>query len=132
MASFTTSNEIVGIVFGLLSTITKPRYRHSKPTGKPGSAEIPEYVVVNSLPVDADVMQKCYVNVNYHVKDIAAGVPDETKILAGNTAVLAILKKYTDPGKTFMLDIESQEMIPDAALGEHYSNMRFLFKKINS
>lgn len=130
MADFTTSNEIVGIVFGLLSTITKPKYRHSKPTQLPGHAEVPEYVVINSLPVDADVMQKCIVNVNYHVKDIAAGVPDETKILAGNTAVLTILKKVT--GTNYMIDFESQEMIPNTALGEHYSNLRFSFKKINS
>ena len=125
MANYKTTDYVVGIVFGLLSTITKPKYLFTKPT----ISTAPEYIVINSLPIDVNVMQKCYVNVNYHVKDITAGIPDITKITAGTNAVLAILKKVSTTA--YLIDFESQEIIREDALGEHYSNLRFSFKNIN-
>lgn len=134
MADYKTSDFAVGLVYGLLSSITKPKYQ----TTKPSASTAPEYVVINALPINANVMQKCYVNVNYHVKDINGGVgvgnvKDTTKIEAGSTAVLAILKNYTDPAipPKFMIDFEQQETIREEQLGEHYSNLRFSFKNIN-
>lgn len=118
------------IVFGLLSSITVPKYLIQKPTVLPGNAVIPEYVVINSLPIDADVMQQCIINVNYHVKDISPGVPDVTKLQAGSAAVLAILKKVS--ATTYLIDLESQEIIKENAIDEHYSNMRFSYKNINT
>lgn len=125
MATYQTSDFAVGLVYGLLSSITKPKYRNTKPT----TSTAPEYVVINALPINANVMQKCYVNVNYHVKDIAAGTPDIAKLEAGSAAVLAVLTKVTTT--SYLIDFESQETIREEQIGEHYSNLRFSFKNIN-
>ncbi len=131
MADYKTTEYIVGIVYGLLSSITVPKYRHTKPT----KANDAEYIVINSLPIDANVMQKCYFNINYHVKDIKdpagpSGIADETKLQAGAEVIMAILKSVTSI--TYLIDFERQEVIREAALEEHYSNLRFSFKNINN
>jgi hypothetical protein len=126
MSNFKTSDYCVGIVYGLLASITKPKYIKTKPTAKTDA----EYIVINALPITADVMQKVYINVNYHVKDIALGIPDMTKIEAGSNAVLTILKKVST--SAYLIDFESQETIREDEIGEHFSNLRFSFKNINN
>jgi hypothetical protein len=130
MATFKTTDEIIEIVRGLLGAITVPKHLQTKPTPKAGDAPVSEYIVINALPINADVMQKCYVNVNYHVKDIAPGVKDTTKIKAGSSSVMALLKEVS--GTSYMIDFENQVTFREEALGEHYSNMRFSFKYINN
>lgn len=125
MADRITSDFAVGLVFGLLGSINKPKYRKSKPSGSKAS----EYVVINALPINAEVMQKCIINVNYHLKDIEPGVPDLAKIEAGSVSILAILTKVTT--SAYLIDYEGQETIREEQLGEHYSNLRFSFKYIN-
>ena len=126
MQNFKLTEEIVAIVYGLIEPLTVPVYRGLKPTKDIYS----EYVIVNSLPINADVMQKCYVNVNYHVKDLADGVADDTKLIAGGQAVLTLIKKVTTA--TYMIDFESSEKIRQEAHGEHFLNLRFSFKFINT
>jgi hypothetical protein len=126
MSDYKTTDYIIGIVYLLLGSITKPKYLKTKPT----SANDAEYIVINSLPINADVMQKCYVNVNYHVKDIITGTPDSVKIEAGSQVVLTVLKQVTTT--SYLIDFESQETIREEGLGEHYSNLRFSFKNINN
>jgi len=126
MSDYKTTDYIIGIVYSLLGSITKPKYLKTKPT----NAVAAEYVVINSLPINANVMQKCYVNVNYHVKDITAGTPDITKLEAGSALVLAALKEVSITA--YLIDFESQETIREEGLGEHYSNLRFSFKNINN
>jgi hypothetical protein len=126
MSDYQTTDYVIGIVYLLLNSISKPKYLKSKPSNSTAA----EYVVINSLPINANVMQKCYVNVNYHVKDIAVGTPDSAKIEAGSKAVLAILKEVTTTA--YLIDFESQETIREEQLGEHYSNLRFSFKNINN
>lgn len=130
MIDFKTSDYAIGIVYGLLSSITVPKYRQTKPTPKTSDAVIKEYIVINSLPITPGPMQKCIVNVNYHVKDIAPGVKDSTKIEAGSNAVIAILNEVLTT--TYQIDIESQETFRDEKLGEHFSNIRLSFKLINN
>lgn len=125
MADYKTSDYVINLVFLLLASINKPKYMKTSPV----SLTAKEYIVINSLPINADVMQKCYVNVNYHVKDIGEGMPDLAKIETGSLAVLAILKKVTST--TYLIDFESQETIREIDRGEHYSNLRFSFKQIN-
>jgi hypothetical protein len=131
MADYKTTDYIIGIVYTLLGSITVPKYLKTKPT----KSVAPEYVVINSLKVNANVMQKCYVNVNYHVKDKDGGpnvgfLPDTAKLEAGSALVLAALKSVTTT--SFLIDFESQETIREESLGEHYSNLRFSFKNINN
>lgn len=130
MSDYKTTDYIIGIVYSLLGAINKPKYLKTKPS----KASDVEYIVINSLPINANVMQKCYVNVNYHVKDIDGGsvgfVPDEAKLLAGSESILTALKKVT--ATSFLIDFESQETIREESLQEHYSNLRFSFKNINN
>jgi len=130
MATFKSSDYVIGIVYGLLSSITVPKYKQSKPT----LAQPAEYVVINTLGINANTMQICHVNVNYHVKDINGGtgigfVSDDTKIEAGTTAVKAILQQVSST--SYLIDFDGQETIYDSALNEHYSNIKFSFKQIN-
>ena len=131
MSDYKTTDFIIDIVYSLLGSITVPKYRKTKPT----KSTAIEYVVINSLPINANVMQKCYVNVNYHVKDIDGGTstgltPEDTKLAAGTALVLAALEKVTTTA--YLIDFESQETIREEQLGEHYSNLRFSFKNINN
>jgi hypothetical protein len=126
MSNFQTSDFCIGVVHGLLSSITKPKYRNTKPT----SVNVPEYIVINSLQINADIMQKVYVNVNYHVRDIEHGAPDIVKLEAGSLAVRNILEKVSTT--SYLIDFESQETFKEEQLGEHYSNLRFSFKNINN
>lgn len=136
MASFKTTDYVIGIVRSLLGSISVPKYLQTKPTPKAGDAPVAEYIVINALPITSNVMQKCYVNVNYHVKDIAPGIKDVTKIEAGSALVLTALKEASAAASgasdAYMIDFESQETIREESLGEHYSNLRFSFKNINN
>ena len=131
MSDYKTTDFIVDIVYSLLGSITVPKYRKTKPTKSTAA----EYVVINSLPINAQTLQKCYVNVNYHVKDIDGGtsigfMPDETKLNAGTALVLAALKKVSTT--SYLIDFEGHETIREQQFGEHYSNLRFSFKNINN
>jgi len=131
MADYKTPEYIVGIVYGLLSSISKPKYHFTKPTEKKDA----EYIVINAFGGDANVMQKFFVNVNYHVKDINGGpgvglIPDTVKLEAGSNAVKAILKKVST--SAYLIDFDKPEIIREEQLGEHYSNLRFSFKNINN
>jgi hypothetical protein len=131
MADYKTPEYVVGIVYGLLSSISKPKYRFTKPTSKNDS----EYIVINAFGGTADVMQKFFVNVNYHVKDLKdksgpSGIPDVVKLEAGSQAVLSVLKKVTTTG--YLIDFEEPKIIREEALEEHFSNLRFSFKLINN
>lgn len=126
-----TTDYAKGIVFGLLASVNKPKYLTTKPDSKIHQ----EYIVINSLPINADVMQKCIINVNYHVKDIEPGMEDTIRLEAGSQVVLDILEHVTfsENGITkYMIDFESQETIPELSLDEHFSNLRFSFKLINN
>jgi len=127
MATYKTTDEIIKIVEGLLGSISKPKYLKTAPQDL--SPLISEYVVINSLPVNNNVMQKCYVNVNYHVKDIGPGKYDYTKLASASQTILSALEGVT--ASSYLIDFESQETIGEAERGEHYTNMRFSFKYIN-
>lgn len=128
MSDYKLTGYVVGIVYGLLSTITVPKYRHHRPA----ETKDPQFVVINCLPIDANVLQKCFVNVNYHVRDISPGIPDETKLDTGAAAVLALLKEVTATNKTYMIDFEGSQTFQEQGQEEHYINLKFSFKNINT
>lgn len=130
MADYKTTDYIKQLVYSLLSSVSKPKYIDVAPDFAALQQTHPkEYIIINALPINANVMQKCYVNVNYHVKDLGPGIKDQTTLEAGSVAVLAVLKKVTTTA--YLVDFESQETIRESELGEHYSNLRFSFKYIN-
>ena len=131
MTNYKTTDYIIDIVYSLLGSITVPKYRKTRPTKSTAA----EYVVINSLPINSQTLQKCYVNVNYHVKDIDQGigvgfVPNDTKLQAGSALILSALNQISTTA--YLIDFESQETIREEQLGEHYSNLRFSFKYINN
>ena len=120
------SSYAVDQVFTLLSSITTKKHKDCKPTTDLSS----EYIVINSLPINAGVLQKCYVNVNCHVKDLTGGVPNRPRIEAIAQSVLTLLEEVTQ--NALLIDFESQELIRvDTTPSEHYMNLRFSVKIIN-
>jgi len=124
--TYKTSNQIIDIVMGLLVSITVPKY----PKTKPDNLQPDEYIVVNTLGIDADTMQTSHVNVNYHVADITPGTPDNAKIKAGEALVMAILTKVT--ATDYMIDFEGQYDEREPNQNEHFSNLKFRFLQINT
>lgn len=119
-------NRVVSILEGVLQV---PVMKYSKPT----VVQLDEYVVVNSLPINADIMQRCVVNVNFHVKDVTPGAPDVDKIESGTSAVIAAIDGTVEKGTSndVLIDYESQETHREDSLDEHYSNIRFTVRIIN-
>ena len=126
MATFKTTDEIIQIVYGLLGSISIKKYMRKKPT----SANDAEYIVINCLPIPANVMQIVIFNVNYHTKDLASGVPDISKLTSNGISILNLLQKVTGPN--YLIDFESQDTISEEPLGESFTNLRFSFKYINN
>lgn len=129
--NFKTTDYVIDIAYSLLGSITVPKYRGSKPTKSTAT----EYVVINSLPINSQSIQKCYFNVNYHVKDLDGGtnvgfIADDARLKAGSALVMAALEKVSTTA--YLIDFESQEKIREDQLNEHYSNLRFSFKHINT
>jgi hypothetical protein len=126
----TTATAINKVFTNLKAELSVPIFKYTNPTPK----KVDEYVIINSLPISADIMQKCTVNVNYHVKDLSAGIPDIEKLETGTDNVLGLLDGIVDRDSEFidiLIDYESQETMRDEALQEHYSNIRFTVRIIN-
>jgi hypothetical protein len=126
MADYTLTWTVIEEIRALLSSLTVKKYLRKRPTRNSDT----EYIIINSFPVNADVMQKCIVNVNYHVKDLSVGIPDADKLKAGSEAVLTILKKVTTTD--LLIDFDGQETVTEEGLEETYENLRFSVKIINN
>lgn len=127
MAQYKLTDEVASIVFGLVNaSITDiPVYKGKKPT-----EDNPDvFIAINSLPIDANVMQKCRVNVNVHAKDLEDGTEDSTTMKTRSQQILALLNKVT--ATTYMIDFDGNESFEETALGFHFSNLKFSFKFIN-
>ena len=127
MTAFKSTDEVIKIVEGLLGSISQPKYLKSSPEDL--SPSVKEYVVINALPINVNVMQKCYVNVNYHARDIGPGRYDYTTLASASQFIASALDGVT--ASSYMIDLEYQKTIPEPKRGEHYTNMRFSFKYIN-
>lgn len=123
-----TQDAAINTVFGVLTdenNVTCPVYKYTKPTATTPD----EFIVLNALPIDANVMQTVIVNVNYYVKDIGDGLPD-IEVLECRTADLMDLLTETE-GDLYMIDFVSQEYHRQAQINYHYSNIRLSVKLIN-
>ena len=117
-------NEVYRLISA--STIETPVYKLTKPSKKKES----QYIVLNALPISDGVLQKCRVNVNYHVKDLASGIPDMATLETGTASLMGLLQDV--PAKGIIIDFESQEYFRESQLEEHYSNIRLSVKIINT
>lgn len=118
------SDYAVGRVLTLLSSINMTKYRHSRPS----SGTPDQYIVVNAFSIGSGIMQKFVLNVNYHKKNLSGGVPDNLKLQSNSQAILDILEEYESAD--MLIDFETQETIQEN--DEHYSNLRFSLKFINT
>lgn len=95
-----------------------------------------EYVVIMARSITGGLMQVCHIDVNYHVKDLAPGIPNIEKREAGETAVISLLHGVDDYQADINIHIEldekfAQQTVRNEALNEHYSNIRFIVRIIN-
>lgn len=123
-----TTFDAINTVYNLLKGLELPVFKYAKPGGDES-----EYIVINSLPIAGDVLQRCYVNVNVHVKDIV--FPDST--VAPNTLRLeqladtysTLLEKNIEDNVHLYFDKQGVER--EDALKEHYINIRLLCNLLN-
>ena len=123
-----TTDVAIDYVYGLITgstAIDVPVFKLVKPTLQ----KLNEYIVINSLGINSGVMQKTYVNVNYHVADKAPGIPDTEKLVEVTHELMALLESVSTNG--LLIDFESQEYHSEAQIKEHYSNIRLNIKLIN-
>lgn len=118
------SDYVVGRVMTLLSSINVTKYKHTRPS----SAAPDQFIVVNAFSTGSGIMQKFVLNVNYHKKNLAGGVPDNLKLQSNSQAILDILEEYESAD--MLIEFETQETVSEN--DEHYSNLRFSLKMINN
>lgn len=122
-----TTDFAIHRVFSLIkeSELTHPVYKLTKPDKKNHL----QYIVINALPISEGVLQRCYVNVNYHVRNLTSGMPDLKKLEEGTAALMALLEYVPVTG--IIINFESQVYLREDALNEHYSNIRLSVKIVN-
>ncbi len=96
---------------------------------KPSNSKKDEFIVINSLPVNADVLQRCVVNVNCHVADITEGTPDLIKLKNVTSQVVSLFEALKE-NPTFVY-FDGQEFFREPELKMHYSNIRLSVKLLN-
>lgn len=99
---------------------------------KPDDIVKDEYIVINTLSVNGDMLQECNVNVNYHVKDIDTikRIANRAKLKTGASNLISTLENYYDDDVDFSLSY--QVMIKEDKLPEHYINLRFIVRHLQS
>jgi hypothetical protein len=124
-----TTDYAINYVYSILTHkdagIDYPVYKYRKPTQSTHTA----YIVINSLPISAGVLQMTRVNVNFHCADLYDGVPDTVTLEETTADLMALLTEVSDIG--ILIDFESQEYIQEKELNEHYSNIRLHIKIIS-
>ena len=124
-----TTFDAVDIIWSYLNDrLSISVYKFQKP-----SKEENEYITINSLPVSSGILQRCYLNVNIHVKDIqlpdSTTVPDNVRLGELAAYVMGELTKVITGD--FHFHFESQGLERNEALKEHYVNIKLLCNILN-
>jgi hypothetical protein len=131
-----TSFNIVDIIYkelyaAISGAITGKVYKNSRPVNSNK-----EDVVVGSLPINAEQIQRAVVNVNIHVPNLQVSIggqqdsqADTARLSQLTTMVIGVLKDkvYND----YWFDIQQQNLFKDETTGDHYSNIRIDFYSEN-
>lgn len=116
-----TTFDAVNRVYDILKNQDLPVFKYTKPGG-----EEKEYIVINALPISGDVLKKCYVNVNIHVKDIdfpdSTTVPNTSRLEQLANTFSELLNENID--KDIHIYFDRQGIEREEALKEHYVNIR--------
>ena len=124
-----TTDYALSYIFGIISGDTAldiPIYK----LRKPDNVKLDEYIVINTLPILAGVMQKVIVNVNFHCKDIAPGIPDMERLSEATADLMELLEIISTTG--ILTDFESHNFFSEPQLEEHFSNIRLSVKIVNT
>ncbi|MCK9592711.1 MAG: hypothetical protein M0Q91_11970 [Methanoregula sp.] len=126
-----TTDYAIDYLYSLLkgkTGIPSALYKHEKPSITAGT----EYIVINSLPVNAGVLQTCHANVNYHVQDLAPGITDFAKLKTGTATIMGLVEQVDSTTSGIYIDFESQQFFSEPTLSETYSNIRLKIKILNT
>lgn len=115
-------------VYLLLDSIDMKKYLFKRDTKDTSNDE--QFIIINVLPMNADVMQRCYVNVNYHCKNIVSGVPDAELMATAFTTINNLLDGYSDDD--CMIDLDRHEIFVEDSINYSFYNLRYSFKYINN
>ena len=115
-------------VYLLLDAIDMKKYLFKRDTKDTNNDE--QFIVINVLPMNADVMQRCYVNVNFHCKNIVSGVPDAELMATVFETINDLLDGYSDT--TCLIDLDRHEIFVEDSLNYSFYNLRYSFKFINN
>lgn len=99
-----------------------------------------EDVIVNSLTLDRDVVQKGMLNVNLYVPnellqnkvtgEVDASQPDMERLAYLSQVASDFLKDHWYGGGTLNFEVQSDNLFPDKN-NEHYINLRVEFRALN-
>jgi hypothetical protein len=115
-----TPTEVVNFVFSLAKSLGVEPYKHTS-SGKG------ERLVVNSLPITGDILQRCYVNVNWFVPDIKMqgemSVPNTKRLEETEAALVNLFENHVNSGDIHLY-IESVGIEKNLLFDEHFINLR--------
>lgn len=117
-----TTTAAVNFVHGLAKTL-------GLNTNKYTSSGKGERIVVNSLPMTGDILQRCYVNVNGFVPDIkmagSAPVPNTKRLEEVESLIVNLIESHVNSGDIHIY-IESQGIERNPSFDEHFINVKLL------
>jgi len=97
-----------------------------------------EDIVINSLPMAGDSLQRCFINVNAYVNNLVvtidgqndSSLPDTARLKALTTAIISVLEDVSAADHYYF--VASQQTLREELLNQHYSNIRLEFYFINN
>lgn len=115
-----TPTDAVNFVYALVSNLGIDVFKHTS-TGKG------ERIVVNTLPLTGDILQRCYVNVNGFVPDIQVSnstpVPNTKRLEEVEELIVNVFKNHTNSGDIHIY-IESVGVERNPSFDEHFINVK--------
>jgi len=115
-----TPTDAVNFVYTLVNKLGIPAFKHTSSGGG-------ERIVVNTLPLVGDILQKCYVNVNGFVPDIIvagdASVPDTKRLETVETLIVTAFTNHVNAGDIHVY-IESIGLERNPSVKEHFVNVK--------
>lgn len=115
-----TPTDAVNFVYGLVSDLGINTYKHTSSGGG-------ERIVVNTLPLVGDILQRCFVNVNGFVPDITfagdASVPNTKRLETVEALIVNAFKNHVNSGDIHVY-IESIGLERNPSVNEHFINVK--------
>ncbi len=123
------TEDAVLVVYKKLKAVTTlPVHKYARPN----STQSGTYLVVNALPIDSGIVQRCIINVNVYADDIQAGQPDMVTIVPLTRTVISTLDETCDSTQNIQIFFQQENLFVGEEPSNHYSNMRFEIILLNT